>query len=114
MSEPHSARLPDREDKRSFLQKLAEFIHPGPDSKDELIETLADAEDNQIIGAAIQSAVSSVTPGVPNVVEGWATVSGTAAFESRTVGTHYIRLEVLGCSTAMYRWPAMTITRINK
>lgn len=70
--------------------------------------------DNQIIGAAIQSAVSSVTPGVPNVVEGWATVSGTAAFESRTVGTHYIRLEVLGCSTAMYRWPAMTITRINK
>ena len=25
------------EDKRGFLQKLAEFIHPGPDSKDELI-----------------------------------------------------------------------------
>ena len=44
-------RPADREDKRSFLQKLAEFIHPGPDSRDELIETLADAEDNQIIGA---------------------------------------------------------------
>jgi magnesium and cobalt transporter len=40
-----------REDKRSFLQKLAEFIHPGPDSKDELIETLAEAEDNDIINA---------------------------------------------------------------
>lgn len=39
------------EDKRGFLQKLAEFIHPGPDSKDELIETLADAEDNNIIDA---------------------------------------------------------------
>jgi magnesium and cobalt transporter len=39
------------EDKRGFLQKLAEFIHPGPDSKDELIETLADAEDNNIINA---------------------------------------------------------------
>ncbi len=39
------------EDKRGFLQKLAEFIHPGPDSRDELIETLADAEDNQIIDA---------------------------------------------------------------
>ena len=38
-------------DKRGFLQKLAEFIHPGPDSKDELIETLADAEDNDIINA---------------------------------------------------------------
>ena len=49
MSDPHPARLPEREDKRSFLQKLAEFIHPGPDSKDELIDTLAEAEVNQII-----------------------------------------------------------------
>ncbi len=38
-------------DKRGFLQKLAEFIHPGPDSKDELIEALAEAEDNDIINA---------------------------------------------------------------
>jgi len=43
--------MPDREDKRSFLQKLAEFIHPGPDSTAELIETLAEAEDNNVIGA---------------------------------------------------------------
>ncbi len=49
MSDPHPARHAEREDKRSFLQKLAEFIHPGPDSADELIETLAEAEDNQII-----------------------------------------------------------------
>lgn len=39
------------EDKRGLLQKLAEFLHPGPDSKDELIETLAEAEDNDIINA---------------------------------------------------------------
>ncbi len=51
VSEPHQARTPDREDKRTFLQKLAEFIHPGPDSTAELIETLAEAEDNHIIGA---------------------------------------------------------------
>ena len=50
MSDPHPARPSDREDKRTFLQKIAEFIHPGPDSKAELIETLADAEDNDIIG----------------------------------------------------------------
>ncbi|MEX8192581.1 HlyC/CorC family transporter [Comamonas guangdongensis] len=50
MSDPHPARLPEKEDKRSFLQKLAEFIHPAPDSPDELIETLAEAEDNQVIG----------------------------------------------------------------
>ena len=41
----------EKQDKRTFLQKIAEFIHPGPDSKAELIETLADAEDNDIIGA---------------------------------------------------------------
>ena len=51
MSDPHPARHLDKEDKRTFLQKLAEFIHPGPDSTAELIETLADAEDNNVIGA---------------------------------------------------------------
>jgi magnesium and cobalt transporter len=51
VSDPHPARSYDKEDKRTFLQKLAEFIHPGPDSTAELIETLADAEDNKIIGA---------------------------------------------------------------
>ncbi len=49
VSDPHPARHTEREDKRTFLQKLAEFIHPGPDSKAELIETLAEAEDNHII-----------------------------------------------------------------
>ena len=38
-------------DKRSFLQRLVEFLHPGPDSKAELIEALADAEDNDVIDA---------------------------------------------------------------
>ncbi len=56
VSDPYPARssssgLPEKEDKRGFLQKLAEFIHPGPDSRAELIETLNDAEHNQIIGA---------------------------------------------------------------
>ncbi len=50
MSDPHPTR-PDREDNRTFLQKIAEFIHPGPDSTAELIEALADAEHNQLIGA---------------------------------------------------------------
>ena len=56
MSDPH----PAREDKRTFLQKLAEFIHPGPDSKDELIETLAEAEDNQIINAESRAMLEGV------------------------------------------------------
>ena len=51
MSDPHPARLPEKEDKRTFLQKLVDLIHPGPDSQAELIETLAEAEDNNVIGA---------------------------------------------------------------
>ena len=51
VSEPNPERpIPEREDKRSFLQKLAEFIHPGPDSTEELIAALADAEENNVIG----------------------------------------------------------------
>ena len=55
MADPHPSpalqRSTRHEDKRGLLQKIAEFIHPGPDSRDELIETLADAEDNDIIDA---------------------------------------------------------------
>jgi magnesium and cobalt transporter len=51
VSDPHPARSPEKEDRRTFLQKVAEFIHPGPDSRDELIDTLADAEENEIIDA---------------------------------------------------------------
>ena len=60
MSDPHPARAPDKGDKRTFLQKLAEFIHPGPDSADELIETLAEAEENQIIGAESRAMLEGV------------------------------------------------------
>jgi len=60
VSDPHPARLPEREDKRTFLQKIAEFIHPGPDSTDELIETLAEAEENHIIGAESRAMLEGV------------------------------------------------------
>ena len=60
MSDPHPARHAEREDKRSFLQKLAEFIHPGPDSTDELIETLAEAEDNHIINTESRLMIEGV------------------------------------------------------
>lgn len=48
MPDPYPAR--DKQDKRSLLQKIAEFIHPSPDNTAELIETLAQAEQNQVIG----------------------------------------------------------------
>ncbi len=51
MSDPHPGRPSDKEDKRTFLQRLIEFIHPGPDSTAELIATLAEAETNEVINA---------------------------------------------------------------
>jgi magnesium and cobalt transporter len=60
VSDPYPAHLPDREDKRTFLQKLAEFIHPGPDSTSELIATLVEAEENQIIGAESRAMLEGV------------------------------------------------------
>lgn len=38
-------------DKRGLLQKLAEFIHPRPDSREGVIAALVEAENNQLIDA---------------------------------------------------------------
>jgi magnesium and cobalt transporter len=40
-----------KEDKRSYWQRFQEFIHPGPDSREDLLKALSDAEENQVIGA---------------------------------------------------------------
>jgi magnesium and cobalt transporter len=47
VSDPHPTRT--HSDKRSFFERLVEFVVPGPDSRDELIETLADAEQRELI-----------------------------------------------------------------
>ena len=63
MSEPQSSRPPrgghaphhrpgapvGPGDKRTLFERLVEFISPGPDSKAELIKTLADAENRELI-----------------------------------------------------------------
>ncbi len=53
MSDPHpergDRRADVRRDKRSLLRRIVEFISHGPDSKDELIRTLAEAEDRDLI-----------------------------------------------------------------
>jgi magnesium and cobalt transporter len=36
-------------DKRSLFERVVEFLTPGPDSRDQLIETLADAEHRELI-----------------------------------------------------------------
>ncbi len=60
MADPHpanplqTAQRPGKpahrlQDKRGLLQKLAEMLHPGPDSTEELIASLSEAEDRHII-----------------------------------------------------------------
>jgi len=56
MAEPHPSRSPrggDRHvhhsDKRTLFERLVEFVSPGVDSRDELIETLANAEHRELI-----------------------------------------------------------------
>ena len=55
MSDPQSGRSgrPSRAgaevDKRTLFERLVEFLSPGPDSRAELIETLADAEQRSLI-----------------------------------------------------------------
>ena len=48
---PRSARAvpPASVDKRTLFERLIEFVSPGPDSKAELIRTLADAENRELI-----------------------------------------------------------------
>jgi magnesium and cobalt transporter len=57
MSDPHPARPPRGADKpaqahvpkRTLFERLVELLSPGPDSRNELIETLADAEQRELI-----------------------------------------------------------------
>ena len=60
MSDFLPSRSSRTEDKRGFLQKLAEMLHPGPDSKAELIEALVDAEDNAVIGTQSREMLEGV------------------------------------------------------
>jgi len=52
--DPHPARagrgpVEERSDKRSLFERIVEFISRGPDSKDELMRTLAEAEQRELI-----------------------------------------------------------------
>jgi len=55
MSDPHPGRPKQGDkhgaagDRRTLFDRLVEFLAPGPESKDELIETLAEAEQRELI-----------------------------------------------------------------
>ena len=45
----HGSHKPEAAAPRTLFERLVEFLSPGPDSTDELIETLADAEQRELI-----------------------------------------------------------------
>jgi magnesium and cobalt transporter len=54
VSDPQQSRpvrfdLRSNHDKRSLFERLVEFLSPGPDTRADLIETLADAENRELI-----------------------------------------------------------------
>ncbi|MDR2128073.1 MAG: CBS domain-containing protein [Burkholderiaceae bacterium] len=49
-----------RADKRTWFRRLVEYLDPGPDSTDDLIETLAEAEDKQLINAESRGMLEGV------------------------------------------------------
>jgi magnesium and cobalt transporter len=67
VSEPQPSARPSREagrashqDRRTLFTRLVEFLSPGPDSRDELIETLADAEERELIDPESRSMLEGV------------------------------------------------------
>lgn len=68
MSDPNPARTqraPDREgtapaDRRTLFRKFVEFMSPGPDSRDELIQSLAAAEDRELIAPESRAMLEGV------------------------------------------------------
>jgi magnesium and cobalt transporter len=56
VSDPQSGSRPPRpgertpvHERRGLFERVVDFLHPGPDSRDELMETLADAEQRELI-----------------------------------------------------------------
>ncbi len=47
-------------DTRSWLQKIREYLHPGPDSTEELLVTLFEAKDNELIDAQSHAMLEGV------------------------------------------------------
>jgi magnesium and cobalt transporter len=47
-------------DNRSLLTRLVEFISPGPDSREELIDAVAEAEDREVIGPESRAMLEGV------------------------------------------------------
>lgn len=115
MSDLHPSRSPRapaaHRDKRSLFERLIEFISPGPDSRNELIATLADAELRELI-----------EPESRLMLEGVLRMAGMSAgdvmvaaprMDLLDIDATYDRLLELVIDTAHSRFPVYERTRDN-
>jgi magnesium and cobalt transporter len=115
VSEPPSARVPRAAaapaDKRSFFERLVDFVSPGVDSKDELIRTLAQAEHRELI----EPESRQMLEGVLRMAEQTAGDAMVAAprMDLLDIEAPYDELLALVIDTAHSRFPVFEGTRDN-
>ncbi|MDH5204796.1 MAG: CBS domain-containing protein [Hylemonella sp.] len=111
MSDSHSAHLPGKEEKRTFLRKLAELIHPSPDTRAGLIEALAEAEDKNLIGAESRVMLEGVLR-IADMTAGDVMVPSTR-MDMVNIDAPYDELLHLVIDTAHSRFPVYENEREN-
>lgn len=118
MSEPHSGRFPRGSDRqaapraaRTLFQKLVELLAPGPDSRDELIESLADAEHKELIPPESRMMLEGVIR-MADMTAGDVMVP-TRRMDLLDINAHYDDLLHLVIATGHSRFPVFEDQRDN-
>ena len=109
MSDPHPTR--PSTDKRGFFERLVEFVVPGPDSRDELIETLADAEQRELIEPESRAMLEGVIR-MADMTAGDAMVA-TPRMDLLDIDAPYDELLALVIDTGHSRFPVYEDKREN-
>jgi magnesium and cobalt transporter len=115
VSEPHPSRArylaAAGPDKRSLFTRLVEFISPGPDSKAELIESLADAEERELIEPESRVMLEGVLR-MADMIAGDVMVAAPR-MDLLDIDAPYDQLLAVVIDTAHSRFPVFDGTRDN-
>src|SRR5882757_2250435 len=119
MSDPHPSRPFRGGDKhaaapaerRTLFQKLIELIAPGPDSRDQLIESLADAENKSLIAPESRMMLEGVIR-MADMSAGDVMVN-TARMDLLDIEADYDELLHVVIATGHYRFPVFEDKRDN-
>jgi len=104
-------RADNRTEKRSLFERLVELISPGPDSKAELIRTLADAENRELIEPESRLMLEGVLR-MADMSAGDVMVP-TPRMDLLDIGADYDELLALVIDTAHSRFPVYDGERDN-